>query len=116
MGLGDTLRLAGRADDALARYQSAIGMARETGDRYEEAHALEGIGHVLCDSGQTELARQHWTQALETYTELDIPEAEPVRRSLAALDDTGDTGQIGETGQIGDIGETSDAGRAPASD
>jgi tetratricopeptide (TPR) repeat protein len=89
VGLGDTLRLTGNAEDAMARYQFAAGMARETGDRYELAHALEGIGHILFDSGQIEPAREHWTQALETYTELDIPEAEQVRRSLEALGDVG---------------------------
>ena len=97
VGLGDTLRFTGHTDEAMARYQSALAMARETGDRYEEAHALEGVGHILRDSGQTELARQHWTQAWEIYIELDIPEAEPVRRRLDALGDNGDTGD-GDSG------------------
>jgi tetratricopeptide (TPR) repeat protein len=85
IGLGDILRLTGRPGQALARYQSALELAGQTGDRYERAHALEGIGHVLCDSGHTEPARRHWTEALDIYLELDIAEADLVRDRLAAL-------------------------------
>ncbi|CAL9456226.1 hypothetical protein SUDANB95_02530 [Actinosynnema sp. ALI-1.44] len=43
-------------------------MAREVGDRYEEARALEGLGTV---TGEVERRRE----ALAIYRRLDLPEA-----------------------------------------
>jgi hypothetical protein len=49
------------------------------------AHTRWKASAMSCDSGHTEPARRHWTEALDIYLELDIAEADLVRDRLAAL-------------------------------
>ena len=46
--LGDVQRISGHTPDALARYQAALAIGIETGDRDEQARAQQGIS--LCDA------------------------------------------------------------------
>jgi hypothetical protein len=56
------------------------------GNLDQEARAMDGLAGIRLTGGRADLARQLWCQALDRYTELDVPEAEEVRRRLAALD------------------------------
>jgi hypothetical protein len=53
-------------------------VAERTGDRFEQARALEGIGHTL----PVVAAREHWQRALEIFTALGLPQADRVRALL----------------------------------
>jgi hypothetical protein len=64
---------------------TALDLARQIGDKYEQARAYNGLGrshHASCDPDQ---ARHQWHQALALYTDLDAPEADQVRVSLQNL-------------------------------
>jgi tetratricopeptide (TPR) repeat protein len=81
--IGYTLRHLGRSMDALHHYEHALELARRIGDRYQEARALDGYAATMhrTDPGA---ARQHWEQALQIFSELQVPEVGLVNRQLAA--------------------------------
>ena len=85
--MGDALRATGQRDEAVHSYQSALVLARQDGDRYEEARALDGIAVTCHDGGQVAEAHDRWQEALAIYTDLDVPEAHAVRTRLTTLDD-----------------------------
>jgi tetratricopeptide (TPR) repeat protein len=79
--LGDALRQLGRTGDARARYELALTQARAAEDRYEEAHAANGLAQILPAGGAVD-ADQLGRTALRLFTELGVPEAELVRQRL----------------------------------
>jgi tetratricopeptide (TPR) repeat protein len=85
-GLGETARTTGSADEATNHHRSALALAVAIGDRNEQARALDGLAHVLHATGHVQDARCHWQDALTIYADLDVPEADQVRRRLASLD------------------------------
>ncbi len=60
--------------------------ANQTGDRYEQARAHNGLAHTHHATGELDQARYHWHQALALYTDLDVPDADEVHAHLTALD------------------------------
>ncbi|GIJ21779.1 AfsR/SARP family transcriptional regulator [Micromonospora lutea] len=54
--------------------------------RYEQARALDGIARCLRPTDAA-AARSHWARALALFEQLDVPEQETVRQSLAELED-----------------------------
>ncbi|WP_204051699.1 ATP-binding protein [Microbispora siamensis] len=80
VGLGDTLSAMGQREAAQAHYDAALARVAATGDRYEEARALVGIARL---HGGTPRAAEAWRRALTLFDELDLPEADEVRRRLA---------------------------------
>jgi DNA-binding SARP family transcriptional activator/tetratricopeptide (TPR) repeat protein len=85
-GLGESMHTTGRPDEARSQHAAALGLAVETGDRYQQARAHAGLAQGHYASGQLDRARRHWCRALALYTDLGVPEADDVRRHLAALD------------------------------
>jgi hypothetical protein len=57
-------------------------MARDVGNRYEQARALAGIGTCLSLSGGGDAARVYWQDALALHTELGTPDAAEVAARL----------------------------------
>jgi DNA-binding SARP family transcriptional activator/tetratricopeptide (TPR) repeat protein len=69
---------------AIECYRRAADLRHATGDRYPEAKTLDRLGHVYRAGGDHDAARTAWQQALAILTQLDHPQADQVRASLAA--------------------------------
>jgi len=69
-------------DHALTCYQHAAELLHQTGERYYEGRCLAALGDTYHDTGRTAPARAAWQQALNILTDLDHPEADPVRTKL----------------------------------
>ncbi|NUR26085.1 MAG: tetratricopeptide repeat protein [Catenulispora sp.] len=80
--LGRCLHALGDAEPALSHCRDALALAERTGDRYEQARALDGLARVEADTGRAAQARRNWQKALALYTELGVPDAQQLRRSL----------------------------------
>jgi tetratricopeptide (TPR) repeat protein len=76
-GLGEAAHGSGRHADAVAQHTAALAIATDTGARDQQARAHAGPAHALGRS------REHLERALALYTELELPEAEQIRRRLA---------------------------------
>jgi tetratricopeptide (TPR) repeat protein len=83
--LGDTLRAMRQPEAALARHRAALALTRQTGDRFEQARALGGIARALTALGRHADARRPLREALDTYEQLGVPEAEEARALSTAL-------------------------------
>jgi tetratricopeptide (TPR) repeat protein len=71
---------------AEALHLEALGLARETGQADDEAHALEGIGECELSHGQTEPGVAHLRQALGIFLRMAMrPDADRVRARLTAV-------------------------------
>ncbi|MCS6845552.1 MAG: NB-ARC domain-containing protein, partial [Caldilineales bacterium] len=64
---GDVLAFQKRNDEALARYEQALGLYRAVGDRLGEAHVLLAQGDVLAFQKRNEEALACYEQALGLY-------------------------------------------------
>jgi tetratricopeptide (TPR) repeat protein len=84
-GLGEALRGTGRLEQSRACHTDALALAVQIGEAYEQACAHRGIAATYHATGEPDRARQHWQRALDLFTDLGVPEAEPVRADLAAL-------------------------------
>jgi tetratricopeptide (TPR) repeat protein len=84
--LGETLRAIGEDDDATETYRSALALAEQTGERYERARALSGLGRLSSAAGDRGGARRAWQAAASFYDALGVPEAAEIHELLAALD------------------------------
>lgn len=73
-----------RSTTAAAKPDALTG-ATATGNRYEQARAHAGLAYAYAATGDLDQARTEGQLALTIYTELDLPDAETVRRELAAL-------------------------------
>ncbi|WP_223198723.1 ATP-binding protein [Solihabitans fulvus] len=81
--LGDLARVTGDPDTAQQHHQQARVLAADIGNRFEHARARAGIGDALSDLGRPDEAREHWTEALQQYRELGVPEAADVEHRLS---------------------------------
>jgi len=84
--LGDILRAVKRFDEANTRHTAALELARRTGDQYELAHALDGLAWSREATGRTDEAHRLWSEALDVYDALGVPDAEAIRGRLNDLD------------------------------
>jgi tetratricopeptide (TPR) repeat protein len=76
----------GGYDEALDHYDTALRMARQIGDPYQEAKVLEGIGEAILGARRPENARIVFRQALDIFERLGVPEAESARIRIEAMD------------------------------
>jgi DNA-binding SARP family transcriptional activator/tetratricopeptide (TPR) repeat protein len=82
-GTGETLRRMGRLPESLEYHGQAIAMLRDMGAVTRElATVLDLHGRTLADSGQRELARRDWREALIIAEELGDSLAAALRASL----------------------------------
>jgi tetratricopeptide (TPR) repeat protein len=86
-GLGRVFLAAGKADQARSEHATALALADRIGDKYEQAFAHDGLGRAHHELGEQRPAARHWRCALELFSGLDAPEAEPIRASLARVMD-----------------------------
>ncbi|HEV2372177.1 MAG TPA: tetratricopeptide repeat protein [Streptosporangiaceae bacterium] len=94
-GSGETLLATGQPEQARTCHSTALTLARQTGHRYQEGRAHEGLANACHATGDLRQARKHWQHALDTYTDLGVPDASRVQASPAGLgpwqpDDTDD--------------------------
>ncbi|GAA4051435.1 tetratricopeptide repeat protein [Nonomuraea soli] len=75
----------GQHDEAIAAHRRALGLYRELGDRYEMAESLGFLGDLHQAAGDLAAAREAWHEALAIFTDLDHPDAGPIRAKLGAL-------------------------------
>lgn len=80
--LGRVLLATGQCDQARSEHAAALALADRIGDKYELAIAHDGLGRVFHELGDQRPAARHWRRALELFTGLGAPEAEPLRASL----------------------------------
>jgi tetratricopeptide (TPR) repeat protein len=90
LNLTGALHLAG-GDLAAAGtcHKQALDLARQTGDPWDEAHALAGLGRCARAAGDSAAARRTLTQALRLFRETGAGEAAKVAAELSALTDEG---------------------------
>ena len=81
----DIERESGRCE-ALDHYHTALKLAREIGDPYEEGKILEGIAESTLSAQRLEAARIFLRQALDIFERLGVPEAESARLRMEAMD------------------------------
>jgi Tfp pilus assembly protein PilF len=60
-------------------------MASQTGDRYQQARAHNGLARTWRATGDHDQARHHWERALTLYTTLGAPQARQTKACLSAL-------------------------------
>ena len=73
---GDVLAFQARRDEALARYEQALGLYRAVGDRLGEANVLKAQGDVLRSQGQYDQAHQRYQAALALYRAIGVRQGE----------------------------------------
>ncbi len=71
---------------AVAHFEFALGLARDYGDRCDEAQILTHAGDAHHAAGELPHARQAWQQALAIYDTAHHPGAGKIRAKLASLD------------------------------
>ena len=81
-GMGEASQGLGELGEASAQHALALELARQVGDRYEQARAHRGL--ASSSRAGADDARAHAAEALRLYTELDTPEAAEVRAWLSA--------------------------------
>ena len=89
----------GLPGQARTHHHDALGLARQTGVRHEQARAHDGLGSAYHATGGHSQARDHWQQALALYTSLGVPAAGQVSGKLSALARSG--GPAGEDPEPG---------------
>ena len=85
-GIADVRRGSGRYGEAFEHYHTALRLAREIGDPYEEAKILEGIAETTLSTQRPDAARIVFRQALDIFERLGVPEAESARIRLETTD------------------------------
>jgi tetratricopeptide (TPR) repeat protein len=83
--LGATLLQLGDPDNAVRLHDTALVIAAELGDPYEQARSHDGSAAALLAAGHAEAARSELSLALSLYGELHTPEAAEVAQRSAAL-------------------------------
>ena len=63
-------------------HKSALALAEQAADRYQQAESLAGIGKTFHTMGDVASAEQHLETALAIFTDLGVPEAEQLRGEL----------------------------------
>ena len=91
--MGEALRGAGQPHHSATSHESALKKAQVTGDRYEQARALNGLAYARLAAGDHEAADRHWQDALDVYVQIGVPEADVVRSILRGRrEDVGSSG------------------------
>jgi tetratricopeptide (TPR) repeat protein/transcriptional regulator with XRE-family HTH domain len=85
--LAGCLLASGDVGAARDQYRAALELVGEIGNQYEQARAHDGLARTYQADGEDQRAQDHWRQALARYEDLGVPEAEHVRRKLAAIQD-----------------------------
>jgi tetratricopeptide (TPR) repeat protein len=80
--LGELATRISATQQARDHYAQALTIARDTGMPFEEARALEGIGHSHLRDGNPSHAARQLRQALAIYQRTDTPSAERVQQTL----------------------------------
>jgi tetratricopeptide (TPR) repeat protein len=80
----DIHRESGRCE-ALDHYRTALKLAREIGDPYEEGKILEGIAESTLHTQRSDAARIVLRQALDIFERLGVPEAQTARRRMESI-------------------------------
>jgi DNA-binding SARP family transcriptional activator/tetratricopeptide (TPR) repeat protein len=93
----ETLRTLGHLDQARDHYRQALELARQMNSRLQQARAHNGIAFTLQDIC-TATAQDHWQQALAFYTDLGVPEADDIQRTL---DNANSRGPVAGAAQAG---------------
>lgn len=75
----------GSLAEAITCSRDALAIQRQNGHRLGQARALHILGTALRASSDAGAARSCWMQALRIFTEIDSPEAGPVRAALAEV-------------------------------
>jgi len=88
----------GHYQRAANHYQQALNLAREIGDRYEQARAHTGLAHTHQATGDLNQARHHWHRALALYTDLRVPDPDDVHAHLTALDHAAENNPTNSSG------------------
>ncbi|CCH18197.1 Signal transduction response regulator, SARP family [Micromonospora lupini str. Lupac 08] len=84
--LGYAQHRAGRPMEAVSAYRHAAELYREFRDRYYEADTLGHLAEAQVDAGDPAGATRSWRTALSLLDGLGHPDAEKVRRRLAAAE------------------------------
>ena len=85
-GIADVRRGSCRYGEAFDHYHTALRLAREIGDPYEEAKILEGIAEAKLSTQGPYAARIVFRQALDIFERLGVPEAESARIRIETTD------------------------------
>jgi len=81
-------RAGGDLRQARACHQQALGLARQIGSAWDEAHALAGLGRCALAAGHTGQAADELRQALEIFQRIGAAEAARLSAELHALTDS----------------------------
>jgi DNA-binding SARP family transcriptional activator/Tfp pilus assembly protein PilF len=88
-GLGEATLLTGKPEHARAHHAAGLDLASQIGEKYQQARAHDGLARSYDAAGDRGDAGYHWQQALVLYQNLGAPEADEVRKKLAARPGTG---------------------------
>jgi DNA-binding SARP family transcriptional activator/tetratricopeptide (TPR) repeat protein len=75
----------GHDEQAVCCCHEAIQLYKEFGHRYNEADEFMMLGQMHLAAGRVELARAAWKHAISIFNRLGHPDADRVRKKLAAL-------------------------------
>ncbi|MGD1905960.1 MAG: tetratricopeptide repeat protein [Leptolyngbyaceae cyanobacterium] len=68
--IGDVLQFLDQRSEALERYDEALGIYRDVGDRLGEANTLQAIGLSMQRTGRHQEAERHLDEALNLYQQI----------------------------------------------
>jgi tetratricopeptide (TPR) repeat protein len=77
--IGNALRGLNRHAEAIESHNAALTLAHDLADQAQIGYAHDGIARALTVSGRTDLAGDHYQQALHIYTSLAMPEAAEIQ-------------------------------------
>ncbi len=86
---GTLHRVRGALDQAGACHRQALALAREIGNKWDEAHAMAGLGRCALAAGRTTDAQADLRQAQEIFLRIGAAEATGVAAELDALTGAG---------------------------
>ncbi|NUR60535.1 MAG: tetratricopeptide repeat protein [Catenulispora sp.] len=75
----------GEHQRAITCYRQSLHLLEEINDRPHSGEVLMHLGEAQLAVGDSDAARESWAQALAVLTEIEHPDAGPVREKLAAL-------------------------------
>ena len=88
-GLGLALGQQGRLDDAVEQHAAALTLSEQSGSRWQQAHAHDGLAQARLAGGDRAAARRHWRRAQTLHTAMGTPDAERIAACLKGLDRAG---------------------------